>query len=1050
MNKGTSEDQKASTHKRLADLVDYVEHMAKLGERAAFALSEYHQLTYHETELKDRVGISHDQSDEDGPIWLSIDRLKRIAPPQVPEEISSWITVAADPFSEPVVEKVRTETMSRARANELVEQGVLEADDVQPALQTGGDEVGEVNEGPCDVIVRLTNLPDIEASIQAYVGRTWREWAETERPRRETIKIYDDFFSLQQTLQSMDGERGLEVVWGMGMARWGLEDGRRIDHPIVEQLVEIEVDTVSGRLAIRPRSAEPAAPLKPFFEIECPSVDQVHTFAKAFLNGLPEEQDLSPFVGETFEPVLRQASSHLHGEARYHPDDLDDITDRSLPPVDGTLRVTNTWAVFARQRSDNFFINDLERLKNSVEESEELPGPARRLVTEPSDTPTRPGTFIDIGSGSANGGGATPPLPDQDDIEASRPEEFFFPKPFNDDQISIIRRLKEADGVVVQGPPGTGKTHTIANIICHYLATGQRVLVTSKGEAALTVLRDHIPESIRDLTISLLTNEREGLKQLEQAVGVLANTASQMQPRRLKQSIESGQQRVATLRANVDKIEHELGQWAQLHHKEIGAGTGILPMDLARRLVADGANHIWFTDRPGPQKEYAPQFNDQDIARLREARQVLGANLQYLGKALPSLSDLPDGATVAAIHEDLVNAGRLEAEAAEHGIPALSLSAPDAVLRANKLDKAIQRVVRMFVDFDTEPWLARIFEIWRDQGLSAEEVGLFSRLLPDITDTARRRQDVLGYAVTLPEGAERSDDLLEAAQRAASGDRPFGWMAMGKSEARALYAEIRIESREPSRPDDWTKIAEALTWRRNVMALASRWVAIADEYALPPLDQNLDRLGRRLSAIIAMVDRISGVLQNDRRLIEADLPELFPSGLSASQILASKNSAEKAAAIIQINLSKSRLRGSRDRISSWLEVLAGCSGPIIDEITGFLSASIGNTDLTQAQVTDAWQGLCGRLTGLHELRPHLQAVERIAQAVADSGAPNWANALRTEPVSEAQDIWTPATWNDSWTWARQEAYLDRIDGRDRIRTLANDLLQHEDDLRKTF
>jgi Cdc6-like AAA superfamily ATPase len=28
---------------------------------------------------------------------------------------------------------------------------------------------------------------------------------------------------------------------------------------------------------------------------------------------------------------------------------------------------------------------------------------------------------------------------------------------------------ERAAGVTVQGPPGTGKTHTIANIICHYL-----------------------------------------------------------------------------------------------------------------------------------------------------------------------------------------------------------------------------------------------------------------------------------------------------------------------------------------------------------------------------------------------------------------------------------------------------------------------------------------------------------------------------------------------------------------------------------------------------
>ena len=47
--------------------------------------------------------------------------------------------------------------------------------------------------------------------------------------------------------------------------------------------------------------------------------------------------------------------------------------------------------------------------------------------------------------------------------------DLYFPKEFNEAQVAIIRRLEKSEGVVVQGPPGTGKTHTIANVICHYL-----------------------------------------------------------------------------------------------------------------------------------------------------------------------------------------------------------------------------------------------------------------------------------------------------------------------------------------------------------------------------------------------------------------------------------------------------------------------------------------------------------------------------------------------------------------------------------------------------
>ena len=415
--------------------------MVRLGEKPVFALAEYRQLAYHEVALKGRIGIRHDQSDDDGPAWLSIDRLKRVDPPEVLEEIQPWVTISPDPFTEPVIVAVRTETIPKAHADEFVEEGTLDEEDVQPALRP--DRYGEEEEqvGLCDVIFRLENLPDIEASVRNYVQGRWREWAEEEKPRRETIKIYYDFFSLQQSVQAMDGEQGLEVVWGIGMARWGLDDGRTIDHPLVEQLAEIEIDTTSGRLNIRPRPTEPQVALKPFFALENPGADQVHTFTTKFFADFPEDQDISPFNGKTFEPILREAASRLHGEARYHADDLADITDRTLPHIDKTLRVTNTWVVFARRRSENFYINDLAQLKNAIENTKELPGPARRLVTEPSSEKTYTPTIIDIGPSTAgpsggNGGRSVLPPAPEPGIEATRTDEFFFPKPFNDDQIS--------------------------------------------------------------------------------------------------------------------------------------------------------------------------------------------------------------------------------------------------------------------------------------------------------------------------------------------------------------------------------------------------------------------------------------------------------------------------------------------------------------------------------------------------------------------------------------------------------------------------------------
>ena len=62
--------------------------------------------------------------------------------------------------------------------------------------------------------------------------------------------------------------------------------------------------------------------------------------------------------------------------------------------------------------------------------------------------------------------------------------ELYFPMAYNDEQVFIVQKLQHGNGVVVQGSPGTGKTHTIADIISHYLAQSLRVLVTSREESA--------------------------------------------------------------------------------------------------------------------------------------------------------------------------------------------------------------------------------------------------------------------------------------------------------------------------------------------------------------------------------------------------------------------------------------------------------------------------------------------------------------------------------------------------------------------------------------
>jgi len=89
--------------------------------------------------------------------------------------------------------------------------------------------------------------------------------------------------------------------------------------------------------------------------------------------------------------------------------------------------------------------------------------------------------------------------------------DILFTKETNNEQIEIIKSLYSHRAVVAQGPPGTGKTHTIANLLGHFLAEGKNVLITSQTKKALDVLKEKIPTDIQDLCISMLDDDSNDL-----------------------------------------------------------------------------------------------------------------------------------------------------------------------------------------------------------------------------------------------------------------------------------------------------------------------------------------------------------------------------------------------------------------------------------------------------------------------------------------------------------------------------------------------------------
>jgi hypothetical protein len=370
---------------KLVDLLDYTGQVATLGERAIFRVADYRSVAFYEDELVGRTGIHHDVVEAEEQSWLKIDRLPRRDPPAVPKEINDWISVGRDPTKLPTVEEMRVVSVKVEKAEEMVAAGLAKTEDVQLAIRPNKEIPAEDIR---DVVLRLTNDPNAEKAVREYIAGAWKNWAESEKPRRETIRIYESFFILQQRLESQGAERPLELVWGVGVSRWQ-NPKREIDHPLIEQLVEIEIDTENGAIRIRPRSSEPTLSIKPYQELGIDGANVLQRLAQDHFQRLASsENEFTPFKKTAYEPLLRQAFSLLDPEGQYHPDNLKDVVERRLPAPGPSLIVTYSWVIYARPRSANFIVDDIERLKTSVEKIEpsSLPGAAQRLVSIPDDT----------------------------------------------------------------------------------------------------------------------------------------------------------------------------------------------------------------------------------------------------------------------------------------------------------------------------------------------------------------------------------------------------------------------------------------------------------------------------------------------------------------------------------------------------------------------------------------------------------------------------------------------------------------------------------------
>ncbi len=1005
---------------KLIGLLDYVEQVIRLDERVVFRLSEYRlpdgtTFAVTKSDTQSLPGVRHDYRDDEGSVWLEVERLARKEPPSPPENIIEWIAVSADPARSPEVRAERLVTVTAAERDAALENGNVRADDVLDAPR----KRGEPDNAPprFDLKLRLEDRPEIAAAIDVWITGPWTEWATAELPRRRTIGLYQRLYKILQLLEMGATESPIELIWGIGLVNWR-KDGRVVDRPLLERRVDIELDDKRGGLIrVRPTGADASFDLKPYEELGCTSLPSLADLIRREIQRAGENEGISPFAQESFEPILSASGVRLDREGCYAPDMLAPILP-SETPQSSRLTVTDKWVLFARPRSQHIILQDIDRLRRSTGEQERpMRGLPERLVTEPSREVTD-GAWEPLSTRiGASGDGVETPLPDDDVLDV------FFPKPFNDDQLEIIRRLARADGLVVQGPPGTGKTHTIANLICHAMATGERVLVVSRGEAALAVLKEQLPREVQPLAIAVLSNEREGLRQLESAIREIQSVVEGTQPQNRRTTIARLEKELEGLRRRIGEIDQELDAIASTHLAKIGP-NGERPAELAQRIVAECEAFRWFVDRP-PRFVSETRLEERDVAVLFAARIRCGELIDHLTASLPSPFDLPNADTIAQWHNDLVAAAEHGQAASQGPVRTLRISSENsanAQALAQTLDdlvcahqaamsaRWIEPFRRALIKGDPNPWCDRLRERIEEWGAAdAERVKLLRR------------------SVELPDGLIDNADACEAVSRAANGQKLWPLIALGKGTAKALVGAILLDGAKLSDEDieGWRHAVAIIANTVRQRQVRARWDAFAKEIGAPA-GSNAKSAFHLAARLVQICDDARGKsallasLTSDAFSIEILGNDPSLCAAVAKQMRASATSVRLAAVEKDRRRLLNLFQGA-DRTSALVRQLIG-------EV-------VGKPSVTSDKVAVMWGGLLNRLAQLKVLARDFGTIKDVTRAIAAAGAPEWAKMLSGEKAAP-DDARTSSAWREAWDHAAADAHLARIDARQRLTKLA--------------
>jgi len=457
------------------------------------------------------------------------------------------------------------------------------------------------------------NLLQIKEIFEEY-EKKYIEWLREHERWRKIYKVYEKLYKMYFELKR--NEATYELVLGCGLLLWRQPNCQIVQRHILTARCIIEFEKEKKEIRVLFDENNPKINL----EDEMIDLEYRPSGILESKKTLLEESSVYDLFSMTENnsnniiSFLKAFVNTLHPQGKYEHTNQPDLKN-----INDIPRIEFAPAIILRKRTEPYlkWLNDLSKL-----EIKEI----SPLILEVAEIKKEDEKFYDTNKST---------LIDY---------RLYFPKPYNEEQKKIIERLNFSNLVVIQGPPGTGKSHTIANLIAHLLAEGKRVLVTAKTSRALAVLKNLIPENLREFCIFLFGESSfEEKEHLEHSVKSLLYNLQNLDSERLEENIKELEEKLEKMKREKRELTHQILRLVNLEkedYKEIGIYKGSRA-DLALQFEKDKEKFAWFDDNIHYDKNWPDELDyvnwDKFINYLSFFKSYNGKELR--GKQLENLID---------------------------------------------------------------------------------------------------------------------------------------------------------------------------------------------------------------------------------------------------------------------------------------------------------------------------------------------------------------------------------------------------------------------------